>query len=402
MSSFRNLPVYSRSQNHMNPQSQPSPAEETEGKPEQTGDPWALPVEKLEKPLKPQLLDRVEPITAESASDVVLVGPPASGKSSFLGSLARASTDAQEGASISLRPGFALTALAGEYAKNWGQMPPCLAATPEPSLYDFQVEVCGASIGVPVERAVTVQEWPGSLLFRVPGCSPPSRRDCGMLRFFRAARQSTCLVLCVDSSVPARHLWGDSLPQLLEGLTVSTGRLLPGLSLPTAELPPTLSPQRQLPFSRVLVLLTKIDRLCAEAVEHLRAKGYPPFVAEALPFSRLARSPLDLARNLDPLGLAENLLGVGLLDTIRSALPRQADLAVGLASSWGFGRTSPSGRNQDLSTWSPWGFGAALLFLLTGQALQPVAEFLPRVSSSAAIERWACLYPSEPRNIQPF
>jgi hypothetical protein len=329
--------------------------------------PWAVPRSLAPDPA---LLERTGFRTPDSKYDCVLLGPVGTGKSTLLASMGRACRgDVGDGLDLSLVPGRAMAELAGKASLAIGETARTLVDTDEPLAYDFQV----------AEQEVVVQDWPGHLLFGARGTgSPPLSRPPGLQSWLRGAQEASCLVLCIDSMNPEPRLWGAVLPWLLDDLSVSSGRLLPRLSrIGQQRLPPILSPKRQLPFQRVLVLLTKIDRLCAAAAASVLAED---LVQEGpiSPFlSRLAREPRELAQHLDPMRLVEDRLWRGVLGQLRAAAPG-ALVAAGLTSAWGLegAVSTPSKGRTRTSTWSPFGVRETVLFLTTGAARNPV-ELIP-------------------------
>jgi hypothetical protein len=260
--------------------------------------------------------------------------------------------------------------LAGKVSLTVGETARTLVDTAEPLAYDFQV----------AEQEVVVQDWPGHLLFGARGTgSPPLSRPPGMQSWLRGSQEASCLVLCIDSMNPEPRLWDAVLPGLLDDLSVSSGRLLPRLSrVGQQRLPPILSPKRQLPFQRVLVLLTKIDRLCASAAASILSADLVQEGPVSPFLSRLAREPRGLAQHLDPMRLVEDRLWRGLLGQLRVAMAPGAVLAAGLTSAWGLDGAvaASSKRRTRTSTWSPFGVRETVLFLATGAARHPV-ELIP-------------------------
>lgn len=349
------------------------------------------------------LLDRVGLFTADARHDCILIGPSGVGKSSFLGALGRDSAHELEGTQISLARGNALADLSGKVALALGSTASALEPTANPATYDFQVTVQRQPGATPLEVEVLVQDWPGGILFR-----PDREKSLAFLhedslaqRCLRVAQETSNLVLCIDSMHPDRLLWEIVLPQLLSNLSISAGRLLPRMGrVGRTDLPPILSPKRHLPFDRVLILLTKIDLVCTAVTEAVSASGLPSKGPVSPLLVRLARSPRELARHLDPLRLAEECLGRALLDQLLSVLKPGAELAVGLSSAWGF-ETLPGGDEQPgpaLDKWSPFGLDEAILYLATGDTRPPVTPISSKALGSAQGRHWRKLRLLRSRN----
>ncbi|HEX4495988.1 MAG TPA: hypothetical protein VIE43_10005 [Thermoanaerobaculia bacterium] len=255
-----------------------------------------------------------------------------------------------------------------------------ITPTEEPVSYDFQLEVRAPQSGDPLSLEVVARELPGRELFGPSEGEPLLSRSTQAKLWLQASRRASCLILCVDSMKTDRLRWEILLPQLVESLAVSSGRLIERLSRSgQSDLPPVLSPKRQLPYTRILVLLTKIDEACAAAASGILSQG-PQALGPISPLlANLARRPRDLAEQLDPIRMVEDRFGTALLGQLRAAAAPEVRLAVGLASAWGFGApaaTRTCGASA-LERWSPFGIREALLFLATGEARHPVAELTP-------------------------
>jgi len=330
----------------------------------------------------PALLREIGYITAEPKHDCVFLGPAGAGKSSFLSALLRACQgNIQGGFSLSLFPGAALAELAGEAARHVAGSSTAIAPTEEPVSYDFQLEVGPPRNGDPLSLEVATRELPGREIFGPPdGDPPPLHRSPRARLWLQAARRASCLILCVDSMETDRLRWEILLPQLVESFAVSSGRLIDRLSRPGQnDLPPVLSPKRQLPYTRILVLLTKIDKSCAAAASAILSQGSPAPGPISPVLADLARRPRDLAARLDPIRLVEDRFGTALLGQLRAAAAPGTRLAVGLASAWGFGGSEATRTRgaSALERWSPFGIREALLFIATGEARHPVAVLDP-------------------------
>lgn len=353
----------------------------------------------------PDLLDRIGLVTPEPKHDCILLGPSRAGKSSLLSALGRAwARERTEDPQISLLRGSSLAELSGAAALFVGSAASTMQPTESPTSYDFQVTIQNQRGNAPLEVEVLVQDWPGGVLFGdLDGNPPPQLEKSPQARAcLRAAREVSSLVFCVDSMLPDRLRWEIVLPQILSGLTTSAGRFLPRLGrLGRDDVPPILSPKRHLPFDRVLILLTKIDLVCAAVADSFAAAELPRRGPVSPLLARLARNPHELAQRLDPVRLAEGCFGKALIDQLLAALKPNASLAVGLTSSWGF--EDPAGKSgrsvSALEKWSPFGLREALLYLATGDARHPVVPIhRPEGPGGASGKRWREVRPPRSGN----
>jgi len=197
----------------------------------------------------------------------------------------------------------------------------------------------------------------------------------GEARMLADARNATTLVLAVDSTAPALELIETHLQRRLDQIAEATSgeepahpigyRLLRRLGLGATVPPPPW--RRRLRAARFLLLLTKIDVLAEKAWQQLRRNG-----------SRT--TPFQIARSIDSIGLAMELLGERPLRRIRRAMGIDAKLAIGVASATGFHRGGETflswsrGKDHDhrLREWSPYGIREALRFITTGACEGPV------------------------------
>ncbi len=166
---------------------------------------------------------------------------------------------------------------------------------------------------------------------------------------------SMALVLCIDGAAPQRELWQRALPRLIESWSATTAG----------------DAQRRLPFDRVLVLLTRVDRLCAQTcVAAQRGRS----VAQR---TLAAMTPEGLATRLDPAQQVRAVLGDDVLARLLSALRPDARAAAGLVTTPGW-TAAPPGTPQAVlpwssSTWQPFGAHEAIRFLASGPVAFPLA-----------------------------
>jgi hypothetical protein len=207
---------------------------------------------------------------------------------------------------------------------------------------------------------VAIHDGPGGALFPAEKIEGYTSEDVvrWQAQMFASAREASVLLFCVNAEHPQSDLWQTHLPGFIDQIA--------GHGVPL---------QRTLAADRVLILLTKVDRLCERVV---RGEGSTAgrFVGG------LERRPEMVARHLDPVEQARHLLGPSVLNLIRSALKRKAHLAVGVASAGGFNPRSgrshwePDGKPRQvagesaddiLRRWVPFGVRDAIFFVASGR-----------------------------------
>lgn len=320
----------------------------------------------------------------EPRNDGVLLGPAGAGKTSLLASLARACEAVTVDLELDLVPGGALARLIGGLARGLAGETP-LPSTAEAATYDLQLKLEGQAFApLPAgERQfeITVQDTPGLAVFdavRDWGAAPG-----GVAQILDEACSANWLVLCVDATNPQPCLWQAAVPQLVARLASKTNRLIRRGSANrtnrAGDYPEFVAQERKLPQQRVLVLLTKIDRVCTEALRLLEGS---PTVRQDRRLRELSHLGGEgLARRLDPLRMVDDALGGGALRALQAALPQGGQIAVGMSSALGFPPAAaddvarvrrlpePTG---PLLSWRPFGLREALTFLATGQCLYPI------------------------------
>jgi hypothetical protein len=172
---------------------------------------------------------------------------------------------------------------------------------------------------------------------------------------------SVALVLCIDGASPRRDLWLRALPRRLVAWAQAAATE-PALDAP---------PQGLLPFDRVLVVVTKLDRFCLQAATLARHTRTVPHAAiAALPANQLAQ-------RIDPGPQVRALLGDEALGQLLSSLKPGATLAAALTSVAGFGRSSvpdPLGPPPwRYAEWCPFGTREALRYLNGAAPAFPLA-----------------------------
>jgi hypothetical protein len=323
----------------------------------------------------PHPFGTVARLVHEPRNDTLLLGPSGAGKTALLSSLSEACA-AVGTSDLAVLPHEDLAALKGEaeaYRHGTGDWPP----TRNTTSYAFQLRA-GAK-----DFFLKAQDGPGWLLFPFS----PARWD-ALSETEKNAYEAASLILCIDATNPRSDLWRTSLPQILARIAIPSGRLLPRLVAPppawSADFPRLRTPGRQLPYQRVLVVFTQIDRLVQAALRTYaagsrQARGRMP----PLP------TPTELALQIDALRLLDDAVGP-LLGQLRTALEPSATLAVGLTSAWGM--DGLGGR------WRPFGVREALLFLATGECHEPVVRYDNGTSSGDDTSGWFEIPSTSPRS----
>lgn len=322
----------------------------------------------------PDLLGHVARLVAEPRNDCLILGPSGAGKTALLSSLGQACAVAGS-TELALLPHEDLAALAGEAeayrhgVRDW-------QPTGETTTYAFQLRA-GAK-----DFFLKVQDGPGELLFPFS----PAYWD-ALPETEKHAYDAACLVLCIDATNPRPDLWRTSLPPLLARFAIPSGSLIPRLTSPPpargADFPRLLTPGRQLPYQRVLIVLTQIDSLVQEALRHYTA-GYRQARGRMPP----PPSATELALQIDPFRLLDERVGA-ILGQLHAAAPT-ADLAVTLSSAWGL--TGSGGG------WSPFGVREALLFLTTGECCEPVVRYDSNTAADKETGGWIEIPSASPRS----
>lgn len=338
--------------------------------------------------------------TPEPGSSV-LVGPPESGKTSFLTSLVRAFESGRSPEWARFVPGRSLTRLLRTTPSDpVGEAGTLSFASLSASTYRFQLGFRSLELatgaGETIEEVeVSVLDTPGTFFEALSGygsqLDEPRTRD-----LVRAARNACCLVLCVrtDRKVDGKV----NVVGAVDSLLCAGPRRLRCVGSgpwPAGESPWGRASRLELPFERVLVLVTGIDVLCEAAaraltdVEEEWLAASPQEIRDAAVLRGLA--PWQIAEMLDPVPLAHEL--VAGLDVLASSLRPGARVAICGASTTGIEpsfphdlirsrssaseshfRTSQAGRTTPLA---PFGVWASLLFMTTGRVVAPLTVLDP-------------------------
>jgi hypothetical protein len=306
----------------------------------------------------------------------VVVGPSAAGKTSLLLAIGRACLLPAPGDPDLLFVPDAKTAELMKHAvRETVDDRFRRRATRRPATYGFYVQSVadgrrrrGQLVVPPLEMAI--HDGPGGALFPAEVRNPYTVEDLARwrARMAESARQAASIIFCVNAENPQSDLWQTHLPELVSEVSRPAG-----------------PSRRQLQADRVLILLTKVDRLCDRA---LRAgRGHGPAVCSSL--GGIEERAEALAHNLDPVEQARQSLGVSLLNLIRSAVKPHARLAAGITSAGGFsaGSGKPywdrdgkpvhfAGEAADdvLRRWAPFGVRDAIVFVATGKCRGTVRQ----------------------------
>jgi GTPase SAR1 family protein len=303
----------------------------------------------------------------------VLLGPPASGKSSFVAALQQGLIVDPSDVLRRCVPQGASTSLANRASRAVQAGERLAEPSEETDAYSFQVEVTQP----PVTIELVIYDGGGDRVFS-PTNSGTSSFDSTWLA---QAQSAQILVLCVDSKAPQPAYWQSALSQLVEDLAKRQEDLRATRGLPGILHPPQFNSAgaRCLPFGRVLFLLSRIDLLIETALAQQNGFGY---------LRRLAGvEPRSLGRTLDPAPQLCALLGTGTVGRFLHAMPEGAEIAVGVVSARGFGSITdePDAEGKglissdiSLADWCPFGIREALEFLMTGEYSDPVVSLSKR------------------------
>jgi hypothetical protein len=316
------------------------------------------------------------PAEAADAAGCMALGPSAAGKTSLLFAVGRACLLPEPGdPDLLFVPDASTAELMKQAVRESVDERLRRRATRQPATYGFHVQSVEAGRRWPRRRPlvpplrVAIHDGPGGALFPAEVRHPFSAEDLArwQARLFASARQAASLLFCVNAECPQSDLWQTHLPEIVSQIVRPVGRL-----------------QRKLQAERVLVLLTKVDRLCDRAVRAGRDEGTS--VCSSLGGSDHRAE--TLARNIDPVEQARQALGVSTLNLIRSVLKPTARFAAGVTSAGGFSTSGRpywdhdgkpvrfSGESGDdvLRRWMPFGVRDAIVFVASGRCRGTVRE----------------------------
>lgn len=302
--------------------------------------------------------------------DVVVLGPPGSGKTAFVAAAALGHAD---------RPGSPVTRclargdgnrLLLETLRKLGAGEELTEPTKAPRTVNLGVELTGSTGSLDL----LLHDFPGAI-------TCPEAREAGLdPRWHEKAQRATGLLVFLDCLTPRSFLLQLALRRIQEDLMqpVEIRRRSPLLG-GRVDGPPA-TPLLRLPFQRVLLVVSRVDRLYQELLEGGRpVPGKPPGAPGI-------RTAADLARRIDPRAQALSLLGRSSLSLLLSSLPPGGRMAAVAVSAGGF--TRPDGhpfldRNGRPTTaagdaWHPRGVRQALDFLVAGATAGPVVPLTRR------------------------
>jgi hypothetical protein len=295
----------------------------------------------------------------------VAVGPTKSGKTTFFSSLAAASAQASTGLQV-----VPDNSGAAELSAEFERILLTGGGRNTESSYEYTEYVYQVLSASGRSYDLTIADAPGGWIFDREG-----RQEQGYQRLIEYCATADVLVLTVDSTAP------DQFASI-------AFELQPFLQ--------TLRSHRVKPLQRVLILLTKIDRLVALAYEDtidalqkgLRIEQLEP--GQRI-FARPNISMREAADYVNPLRTAYATLG-GRLISMGHGLRGNSRVAVGTMSVFGFdqfdgnplwrsrpdGRPLPGEEGIELSlAWEPYGVMEAVQFMLTGE-IGRTLDIVPR------------------------
>ncbi len=322
----------------------------------------------------------------------VLVGPPNSGKTSFLASLGRAFEQERPPEWTRFVAGSKLARLIDASST----IPDASREEPPWETYSFQIGMRTAE-----EMEVSVLDTPGSFFESLAGEGSGETDRKWVVELVRAIRNARCLVLCIDAGderLEQNVRLAGVINQLL-GLGSRRVQRVGAKSWPTQQSPWERTPRLELPFDRVLVLLTGIETLCTEVARRLEWVqtewiGTPPTEIRNLAVYR-GLSAWDVAELLE-LGLQAEKR-VQDLDLLAASLKPDSRLAVCGISTAGLKRDRPEETSSifevedpDPLIAAPFGIWQSLLFMTTGQVVAPLT-IMEQGQRLAKSHRWSRL-----------
>lgn len=334
------------------------------------------------------VVEAEKPVLPSEEQRWLLAGPVGSGRTALLGSVARAcSLFPTDGFSFDLRPENEAAAMTfGEATRRF--MGELREEAPDSSALTFSLGVRRSTSKAgkgPI--AVTVEQVRG-WAFPAPLVRPRSPK---------AVPRSEVLVLVVPPRELSHAAGGDGgrvrsvAAELDDGLAALAAMRRPapesqgGLWRRLTRRRPASGPRKVLPFRRVLVLVSMVDRVATD----LLARGAAGAAMGAPDAAGLVAR--EVVEAMSPLASARHYVGDGYLVALLGQVAPDCKVAVGLVSASGFrpsgdalldarGRFTTAGNGlrfeQDASAqtavlreWAPWGVRAALAFAATGEVL---------------------------------
>lgn len=175
----------------------------------------------------------------------------------------------------------------------------------------------------------------------------------------RDSKNAYTLIFCFDGSIRSGRLMHSSLFRILPLLQRQQRR------------------RNYIEAMRVLILLNKVDQVCDKFYRQMLERN--PELRKNRHFT-----PHSIAGDMDPMAMAVECLGYEAIKMIRDAMRPDAELAVGLTSTWGFkydGRPlvdhkgqptfntqlDRGSENEFIAQWRPFGIRESLVYLATGE-----------------------------------
>ncbi len=343
---------------------------------------------------------------------MVLVGPSGSGKRHFLASLDRSYESHIHPEWTRFRSNSDLAASMNTSAASAESREP---ASPPTSGMTYTFQLGFQSPGARTASGTAIEELEASVLvtpgrfFETLAGEGSSGLDGDWLQdLVRASRIARCLVFCVDGARAStnRKLNLAGVISRLLGVGPRLLRRVGAKPWPARDSPWERTPRLELPFERVLVLLSGIEVLCNEAARRLGEidrKWLFASPAELRCIEALGGiGPRRIAESLDLWPLAEDRIDG--LDLLASSLKPGATFGVcGISTA---GLEWPQGRRLNLSSLdpgsnidfgpgeprpvpssAPFGIWPSLLFMTTGRVVTPLATFNRR-SRGPVPQRW--------------
>lgn len=352
--------------------------------------------------------------------DCILLGPPGSGKTSFLAALGRAGLLSQRDELRCQPLGQAVWLLkdtSWALSRNGALASPSTCA----GSYSFAVErrrghrreVGPTTAGTVIFHDLYRRLFPS----RADGEETEAAEASLSGNAVEQARTARYMILCIDPFYPRPDDWQTVLPTLVDnlstaqqvasardgqsvGCTNSAGRLRnshKGLKRPVR--------RRALPFDRVLVLFSRVDLLCEQVLQAMMqgrlqaSEDGAGSIGKSLGRTLSQLCPAALLRRMDLTAEAVSLVGDATISILLGAIRTGAELGIGFCSAGGFdthrdGRPflGPDGRAADhqsvesqdvLRGWHPFGVLEALEFLMWGHT----AATVQAVDRSALLEQ---------------
>jgi energy-coupling factor transporter ATP-binding protein EcfA2 len=325
------------------------------------------------------------PAERRQHSRCVIIGPSGVGKTTLLRAFERACELSRRGEPDLTFIADPAMARAGAMAV-WGikERAAAASATRERESYSFHIWTRSArprSLAFEKPLDIEISDGPGGALFPAElenaGASERHRR--WRAHMLEAVREADSLILCVDLAKPQTHIWQLYLNELIahaarrERVPVDETRV-DRLTRWIRRRPPRVAEIPVLKATRILVLLMKVDRLGEKAC---RAFESSTNAGQSTDDFELIK-PDQLARSIEPVWQAREVLGVSSLNLLRFAMnAKQSALAVGVCSAGGFAEDgyafwlesgTPRGYESDsasenIKAWDPYGIRDALFFI---------------------------------------